>query len=128
MIMNESRNQVTNGSEHPSAPRRSMDGRQEALMDTGRQIQADARNLATHVQEAGSDLERFIGEQVRQRPYAALAASAGIGYVLGGGLSSKLTVLLLGMATRFGMAVAAREIGNWAGQDRPSENPPRNPY
>jgi hypothetical protein len=59
-------------------------------------------------------LQTYVTQQVRERPVATLAAAAGVGYLLGGGLSSRLTLLMFGFATRFGMAIAAREMGSWA--------------
>ena len=59
---------------------------------------------------AADDLERYLTEQVEERPYITLGVAAGVGYVLGGGLRSRLTAVLLGAATRLAMAVAAREL------------------
>ena len=36
--------------------------------------------------------------------------AAGVGYVLGGGLATRFTVVLLGIATRLATAVAMREV------------------
>ena len=83
---------------------------QRSLGDHGRQIHHDAHALAAAVQEAAHDLERYLSEQVEERPYAALGVAAGVGYVLGGGLRSRLTTVLLGAATRLAMALAAREL------------------
>ena len=82
-----------------------------SLGDHGRQIHHDAHALAAAVQDATDDLERYLTEQVQQRPYSTLGVAAGVGYVLGGGLSSRLTAVLLGAATRVAMALAARELG-----------------
>lgn len=105
--MTESRN-VSNGADQQSEHERT--GRPQSLINAGRQLQSDAKTMASHAQEASSELQTYVTQQVRQRPVVTLAAAAGIGYVLGGGLSSKLTLLMLGMATRFGMAIAAREM------------------
>lgn len=86
------------------------------LTDAGRQIRGDAQNLVTHVSEASSELQSYVTEVARERPLAILAAAAGVGYVLGGGLSSRLTVLALGVGTRLAMALAAREVSSWAAQ------------
>lgn len=81
-----------------------------SLGDHGRQIQHDAETLAAAVRDAADGAQRYLTEQVAQRPYSTLGMAAGIGYVLGGGLSSRLTTLLLGAATRLAMALAAREL------------------
>jgi hypothetical protein len=62
------------------------------------------------VQDAADDLERYITEQVHRRPYSTLGVAAGVGFILGGGLRSRLTAVLLGAATRLAMALAAREL------------------
>jgi ElaB/YqjD/DUF883 family membrane-anchored ribosome-binding protein len=82
-----------------------------SLGDYGRQIHHDAEELAAAVQEATTGVQRRLREQVEQRPYSCLGVAAGIGYVLGGGLSSPLTAMLLTAATRLAMALAARELG-----------------
>ena len=81
-----------------------------SLGDHCRQIHHDAHALAAAVQEATDDLERYLTEQVAQRPYTTLGVAAGVGYVLGGGLRARLTAVLLGAATRLAMGLAAREI------------------
>jgi hypothetical protein len=71
----------------------------------------DAATLAAEIRGTTADLERYLTDQVERRPYSTLGVAAGIGYVLGGGLSSRLTVVLLGAATRVAMALVARELG-----------------
>jgi hypothetical protein len=79
----------------------------DSLPEAGRLIGNDLRSLATHVEGAGSEMERFVTEQVRERPYAVLVAAAGVGFLLGGGLRSRLTPLLFGVATRLVTEMAA---------------------
>lgn len=82
-----------------------------SLGDHGRQIQHDTETLAAAVEDAADGVQRYLTDQVTQRPFSTLGVAAGIGYVLGGGLSSRLTTVLLGTATRLAMALAARELG-----------------
>lgn len=82
-----------------------------SLAEHGRQIQHDAETLAATVKDATGGIQRYLTEQVEQRPYRTLGVAAGIGYTLGGGLSSRLTTLLFSAATRLAMALAARELG-----------------
>jgi len=82
-----------------------------SLGDHGRQIRDDAATLAGTVQDATDGVQHFLTEQVKQRPYSALGIAAGIGYAMGGGLSSRLTTVVLAAATRMAMALAAREVG-----------------
>lgn len=108
--MGESSHQAGNGADQKTRSGQSP----EIIRKASRQLQDDARNLVTHASEAGGELQTFITSQVRERPVATLAAAAGVGYVLGGGLSSRLTLLMVGVATRLAMAVAAREMAGWA--------------
>jgi len=111
-------NQPGNGADEQERRRAGGGGSREmsALAERGRQFQSDAQKLVGHVQEARGEIQTYVTQQVRERPVATLAAAAGVGYLLGGGLSSRLTLLMFGFATRFGMAVAAREMGSWASE------------
>lgn len=75
-----------------------------------RQIRKDATTLATEVRDTSADLERYLLEQLKQRPYATLGVAAGIGYILGGGLRSKITMVLLGLGTRLATTMATQEL------------------
>jgi ElaB/YqjD/DUF883 family membrane-anchored ribosome-binding protein len=81
-----------------------------SLGDHCRRIQHDAQALAIAVQEATDELERFLTEQVQERPYTTLGVAAGVGYALGGGFRSRLTAVVVGTATRLAMTLAAREL------------------
>jgi ElaB/YqjD/DUF883 family membrane-anchored ribosome-binding protein len=83
-----------------------------SLGDHGRQIEHDAEALAAAVRDATAGVQRYLTAQVEQRPFSTLGVAAGVGYVLGGGLSSRLTVVLLGAATRVATALVARELGS----------------
>jgi hypothetical protein len=83
-----------------------------SLGDHCRQIHHDAHVLAAAVQDATNGVEGYLTERVHRRPYVTLGLAAGVGYVLGGGLRSRLTAVLLGAATRVALAVAARELGD----------------
>jgi len=101
--------------EHSNAPHGAPSGTdrpgQRSLGEHSREIHDDVHALAAAVQDAADDLERYVTEQVHRRPWSTLGVAAGVGFVLGGGLRSRLTALLFGAATRLAMAVAARELG-----------------
>lgn len=82
-----------------------------SIGEHARQIQHDATSLAAEVRDTRSDLERTLTEQMTDRPWLTLGMAAGAGYLLGGGLRSRLTVVMLGAATRLVTAIAARELG-----------------
>ncbi len=96
---------------------------ERSLRQHAREIQHDATALAEAVRDASSAAQQTLTHQLKQRPYVTLGAALGIGYVLGGGLNSRLTVVLLGAATRFATVLATREI---SARLFPSSNtPPR---
>jgi hypothetical protein len=64
------------------------------------------------VQDAADGVHRYLTAQVEQRPFSTVGVAAGVGYVLGGGLSARLTVVLLGAVTRVATALVARELGS----------------
>lgn len=94
-----------------TSSRRQLDG-DSGLVDQGRQVQHDAEALIASLRETSTGVQDFLAIQVEQRPYSTLGMAAGVGYLLGGGLSSRLTVLLLGAGWRVATALVAREFGN----------------
>jgi len=73
-------------------------------------LQADAEAVVTSVQVAARDAETFVRTQTTQRPYVSLGVAAGVGFVLGGGLSPKLTATLLGLGGRILVNAVLREV------------------
>lgn len=84
-----------------------------------RQIGRDASSLVTELRETAADAEHLLTARMKHHPWTTLAAAAGAGYVLGGGLRTRFTVLLLGAAARLASALAMRELGDRMGP-RPS--------
>jgi len=111
--MEENMNQASNGADFQSSQRSGAQG-QQRLVQGGRQIQSDVQQLYSHVRATSEDFETYLTEQVHQRPYTVLGTAAAVGYLLGGGLSSKLTLMAFGVVTRFAMALAAREMATRA--------------
>jgi hypothetical protein len=72
----------------------------ESLPEAGLMISNDLRSLATNVEGAGNLVQRYLTEQVRDRPFAMLTVAAGLGYLLAGGLGGRTTPLLFAVATR----------------------------
>jgi hypothetical protein len=96
-----------------------------------RRIQRDAATLAAEVRDTTADVERYLSDRVRNQPYSTLGAAAGVGYVLGGGLRSPLTAVLLGAAARLASVLVVRELAEigerWnsrAPRPATSSNPP----
>jgi hypothetical protein len=65
------------------------------------------RELTT-VRSAVTDFTRALNvpERVQRHPYGTLAAAAGVGFVLGGGLFTRLTARLARLGLRTGAQVA----------------------
>jgi len=79
--------------------------------DRMQEIGHDAQVLSAALSDAARDVERYLTTHVRQTPARSLAIAAGLGYVLGGGLRSRLTSLVLQVGSRLAMAIAAQELG-----------------
>jgi len=58
--------------------------------------------------------DSFASEQARERPHVALGVAAGVGFILGGGLASRLGGTLLSVGTRL---VATRLLEEWVSPD-----------
>ncbi len=94
------------------------------LVDDTRQLADDAQQLYTHLRE-----DNPLAHYYNENPYAVLAAAAGLGYVLGGGLFTPFTRRLM----RIGLKTAAlpiaaqqlRELAQGRGGDGPLDQPPR---
>lgn len=91
------------------------DMRRTGLPASGRQVRRDAEALAASVQEAAGQLEHQVARNMRERPWTTLAIAAGTGFVLGGGLATKLTRLALGIGGRLALAMLVQELGRHAG-------------
>src|SRR5689334_22383732 len=67
--------------------------------DTGaiKDAAMEAVSSVNTLYEVGQD---FMEYQTKKRPYAVLGVAAGIGFVLGGGLGSRLGGILLSIGTR----------------------------
>ncbi len=67
-----------------------------------RSLNRAAHSFQTQVRTTAADLGNAfdVRRRVRRHPYAMVAAALGVGYVLGGGLFSRTTARLLGVAGR----------------------------
>jgi ElaB/YqjD/DUF883 family membrane-anchored ribosome-binding protein len=91
----------TQGAEHAQTPN-DVEGRAEEVLRRGRALKQDADALAGELRGALTDVERGldIRGRVERHPYAMVAAAAGVGYVLGGGLFSRFTGQVLRLGVR----------------------------
>lgn len=69
-----------------------------------RSIADPIREQLETVERSSGEAVRFVREQLHQRPYATLGAGFAAGFVLGGGLTLRLTGMLVAVAGRVAMA------------------------
>ncbi|QDG53160.1 hypothetical protein FIV42_21155 [Persicimonas caeni] len=98
----------------------------QRLIDDSRTLMNDSKQVFDDVQQLYDNMRNkaSIGEYYQENPYAVLAAAAGVGYVLGGGLFSPFTKRILKVAMK-GMLIplASSQIKNLTANVHPSEGP-----
>src|SRR5688572_18325490 len=67
-----------------------------------KEVRDDAQVLMDDIKAAARDLSERIDVQgrIERNPYGTLLAAAGVGYILGGGLFTRATGRILGVAAR----------------------------
>lgn len=80
------------------------------LGKSGRQAYNNAQQLADSVQDVQSQLSDALSHQAKTRPYIALGAAAGLGFVLAGGLTVRLTSKLVGLGGRMLVSAAMKNL------------------
>jgi|GEM_PF-1652909 len=73
------------------------------LTQEGQQILGTVNGLLNNAR-------KVVQQNVEQRPYVMLGAAAGVGYVLGGGLSSALTQMGIRVGSRFILARIVKDV------------------
>lgn len=71
-----------------------------------RQMATEARALFDSIERGSAELSEVLREQVLEHPWAMLGAGVALGYVLGGGLTLRLSGLVLAAAGRAALANA----------------------
>ena len=82
------------------------------LSDSLHELQKEAETLLSTLDRTSGELGEALRSRMASHPYAVLATAAGIGYVLGGGLPSPLTRLVLLAGGRIGFEMLSRELGS----------------
>lgn len=90
----------------PTAPQH------QHLLDETRQLADDARDLYQTLRR-----DNPLADYYEQNPYAVLAAAAGVGYVLGGGLLTPFTRRLVRVGLKaMALPIAASQLRQLANQ------------
>jgi ElaB/YqjD/DUF883 family membrane-anchored ribosome-binding protein len=90
-------------------------------IERGRDAYREAQALTSTFEQVADEIGQFLREQAERRPYVSLATATGIGYVLGGGVPSRLTGVLFGFGSRFAVLMFLRQLigGPTADQEVP---------
>ena len=80
------------------------------IQERGKEAYREAQALASTLEQAIDEIGQFLREQAEKRPYVSVATAAGIGYVLGGGVPSRLTGFVFGLGSRFAIEMFLREL------------------
>jgi hypothetical protein len=91
---------MANSSQNPPSgngqqPQEGFAGRVGHLNESAHQLLEEARST---FEDLGSAID--LRGRVQRHPYAMVAAALGVGYVLGGGLFSRLTFRMVGLGVR----------------------------
>jgi hypothetical protein len=78
-------------------------------MSERRSLQGDLARLQEHLGAAAVEVDRTLRDAVSAQPLLAVGAAAGLGFLLGGGLTRAAATLLLG--------AGARLAGAWLDQE-----------
>jgi len=82
----------------------------DAMGAVGQRVREDARQLVSSVNELSSHARASLDEMIEKRPYATLGVAFAAGYVLAGGLSSRLTRLAVVLGGRYLINTFGSEI------------------
>ena len=74
------------------------------------EVRDNADDLAESFNETLDDVKQLVRKQMRQRPYTALGVAAGVGFILGGGLTVRVGSTLLGLGARVALNSLLREV------------------
>lgn len=81
-----------------------------ALTEHLKEVSTETRQLAETVAHLIEDVEKTARRSLAEQPLATVAMAVGVGYVLGGGLPTRLTALLVGVGSRLAFQLAAQRV------------------
>jgi hypothetical protein len=80
------------------------------VVEQSRRVRADLEGLASALFETRAEWEAQLRDRLSARPYVGLATAAGVGYVLGAGVSPGLLRAAFGIGRRVVLAMMVRRI------------------
>ncbi len=80
------------------------------VIEAGNRIRDDAKQLASSVGAFTDQARGALTELMETRPYVAIVGAFAVGYLLAGGLSSRLTRVGLAVAGRYMLANLGSEL------------------
>jgi ElaB/YqjD/DUF883 family membrane-anchored ribosome-binding protein len=104
-IMADTQNTKRNGSHSTGEGMR-------GFSDATKHFRDDAKQLATSVGELSSQAQHAVNAIMQDNPYAAVGAAVGIGFLLGGGLRSRLAGALIAFGGRYFVNNMATQLLN----------------
>lgn len=98
------------GPEEHEGDRHSQEGATKRVVEQSRRVREDVQELVSAPFDARSEVEQSLRERLTAHPYLGLAAAAGVGYVLGAGVSLGLLRSAVGLGSRVALAVVMRRL------------------
>jgi hypothetical protein len=89
---------------------RSVRGDSRGPCQVAAEVEASAQSFLRTVESAGREIGGLLRERMERKPYGTLGVAFGLGYVLGGGVPSRLTGTLVLAAARIALVAAVRGV------------------
>jgi hypothetical protein len=86
------------------------EGHRNRIFEHTAEAKEEVQMLASSIGELSQDVSTYVEEQVKHRPWAVLGVAAAIGYVIGGGLPSRITRAGLSIAMRMGTGMLVSQF------------------
>jgi ElaB/YqjD/DUF883 family membrane-anchored ribosome-binding protein len=101
----------TSRARHPESAR--------GLLEQSVRVRDDLRALADAASHLARGWQSLVRDRMQRQPYATLAAAAGVGYVLGGGVPTTLLRVLVGVGGRIAVERLMAQVVSQS-DDRPT--------
>lgn len=82
----------------------------DRLYDRGRRLRHNAQELEGTLRDTVTEIRSVVREQFEHHPYMVFGAGFATGYVMGGGLPSRLTRFLVSLGMRVAIGRVTQEL------------------